>query len=202
MTNYLELLNKDLRFHEGLIACMNCGVCTAICPAAAIYDYDPREICLIMQKQDNALIEELLASDTIWYCGQCLGCKTRCPRNNTVGYIIQALRKISLESGLYLKSEEGRKQMLIAQTVGKNLMSKGYCVDMDMVIPEKHPEQGPMWEWVYNNRKAVCNRCGGNYHGDGAGAQRNIDPQSMKELNDILEQTGCTSFIDKLAKGE
>lgn len=200
MTDYISMLNEDFRFKEGLKACMNCGVCTAICPAAAVFDYDPRKICQMMQKNDNALTEELLSSDTIWLCGQCIGCRTRCPRNNTPGYIIQALRKVSQNTGLYLKSEEGRKQVKIAQTVGQNLLNKGYCVDMDLVKPEAHPEQGPMWEWVYANREAVCNRCGGNYHGSGPGAQRTLEPQTKKELLEIIRVTGGTDLINKLSE--
>ena len=38
----VELLKKDVRFQEGLTACINCGTCTAICPAAHFYNYDPR----------------------------------------------------------------------------------------------------------------------------------------------------------------
>ncbi|MBP5364651.1 MAG: 4Fe-4S dicluster domain-containing protein [Bacteroidales bacterium] len=202
MIDYIERLNEDYRFCEGLKACMNCGMCTAICPAAAVFDYDPRKICQIMQKRDNALTEQLLASDMIWYCGQCIGCRTRCPRNNTPGYIIQALRKVSLQTGLYLKSAEGRKQIKIAKTVGENLLTKGYCVDIDLVKPEMHPEQGPMWEWVYANRESVCNRCGGNYHGDGAGAQRKLSDETKKELFAILRETGGESLIRKIQNAE
>ena len=83
MSNYYDTLMKDVRFVEGLNACMNCGVCTAICPAAAFYDYDPRKIVIAVQTKDDDEIEKLLKSETIWYCGECLSCKTRCPRGNT-----------------------------------------------------------------------------------------------------------------------
>ena len=42
--NYFELLMKDVRFEEGLNACINCGTCTAVCAAAEFYNYDPRVI--------------------------------------------------------------------------------------------------------------------------------------------------------------
>ena len=50
---------------------MNCGVCTAICPSAEFYNYDPRIIADTVQRQDEESIEGLLKSDTIWYCGEC-----------------------------------------------------------------------------------------------------------------------------------
>jgi len=42
-------LSDDIRFVEGLKACINCGTCTAICPAAAFYNYQPRLIVDILQ---------------------------------------------------------------------------------------------------------------------------------------------------------
>lgn len=202
MTDYVSLLQSDFRFAEGLRACMNCGVCSAICPAAAVFDdYDPRRLCQIVQRRDNELLRQLLESDVIWRCGQCMGCRTRCPRNNTPGYIIQSLRRLSIDTGLYLLSEQGRKQIKIAQTVGKNLLTKGYCVDMDLVVPEAHPEQGPIWEWAYSNRRSVCNRCGGQYHGQ-AGAQRQLDEKTFGEMQKIIEVTGGKALINRQINGE
>ena len=106
MAKLSELLMRDVRFREGLTACMNCGVCTAICPAAEFYKYDPRQICTIVQSKDEDKIEELLRSETIWYCGQCMSCKTRCPRGNAPGLVINALRGLSQELGYFTDSEK------------------------------------------------------------------------------------------------
>ena len=40
----MKRLREDIHFMEGFNSCMNCGVCTAICPAAEFYNYDPRVI--------------------------------------------------------------------------------------------------------------------------------------------------------------
>ena len=89
---------------EGLHSCMNCGVCTGVCPAAEFYNYDPRQIVNIVQTRDDDAIEELLKSDTIWYCGECMSCRPRCPRGNTPGYVIQALRTLSQKLGFFVES--------------------------------------------------------------------------------------------------
>ena len=34
----------DMRFDHELNGCLNCGICTATCPAAHYYDFSPREI--------------------------------------------------------------------------------------------------------------------------------------------------------------
>src|SRR5512133_672771 len=113
MEKLRSLLEKDIRFEEGLNACMNCGVCTAICPAAEFYCYDPRKIVDIVQSKDNNEIAKLLKSEEIWYCGECMSCKTRCPRGNAPGLIIMALRSLSQALGYVFESEKGRQQLAL-----------------------------------------------------------------------------------------
>ena len=50
---------QDSRASEALKACMNCGICTAICPAAEFFDYDPRQICDTVQRKDENAIYPL-----------------------------------------------------------------------------------------------------------------------------------------------
>ena len=117
MKDLYKELEKDVRYIEGLKSCFNCGVCTAICPAAEVSDYDPSIVVNIVQQKDEAELEKLLKSDTIWMCGECLSCKTRCPRGNTPCYIIQALRALYIETGLFVESQQGRKQLAIKPTI-------------------------------------------------------------------------------------
>lgn len=194
---YKQLIN-DVRIKEGLNACMNCGICTAVCPAAKYFEYDPRSIAITVQSQNEEKIRELLESDTIWYCGQCMSCKTRCPRNNCPGLIVSALRKLSQEHGLFIKSRLGRQQYLIKQTIGKNILRFGYCVHPAVVTPEAHPEQGPVWEWVYNNQEAVYHAVGANLDKEGAGAMRKIADEDLKELAQIFKVTGGTALSEKI----
>ena len=41
-------LQSDLRFDHELNGCLNCGICTATCPAAHYYDFSPREIVQLL----------------------------------------------------------------------------------------------------------------------------------------------------------
>ena len=111
MGNLIDLIRSDVRYEDSLKACMNCGICTAICPAAEFYDYDPRRICDTVQRGDEEQVEKLLRSDTIWYCGQCMSCKPRCPRGNIPGAVINILRKVSQDMGYYKDSHMGRQQV-------------------------------------------------------------------------------------------
>ena len=158
MSRYFEMLMEDVRFREGLKSCMNCGICTGVCPAAEFYDYDPRQIVAIVQTRDEEQIERLLKGDTIWFCGECMSCRPRCPRGNTPGYVIQALRTLSQKLGFFVESEKGRQQLALKRTIGENILRTGYCVTPKLVAPDLHPEQGPVWSWVYRNVEGDSNR--------------------------------------------
>ncbi len=197
----MELYNQlksDVRFIEGLKSCMNCGVCTAICPAAEFFDYDPRVLMSVIQSKDNTQIEELLKSDTIWNCGQCMSCKTRCPRGNCPGLIISVLRKLSQEMGYFTESKKGRQQYAIVKAIGKTMLEHGYCVYPEIVVPAAHPEQGPVWEWVFNNKEAVYDRLGANLAMEGAGTLRKIATKNLAEIKAIFDQTGGTELFETI----
>lgn len=198
MASLKEQLLKDIRFVEGLNSCINCGVCTAICPAARFYNYDPRMIADTVQKGNEAEIEQLLKSDTIWFCGECLSCKTRCPRGNTPGYIIQALRALSIETGFFIESKQGQKQLAIKRTVGEHILKYGYCVYIDEVNTEMYPEQGPVWDWLKHNRKEVLERLGTSYQKDQSGTLRQIPEESLNDLQRIFDETGATERFEKI----
>ncbi len=200
MKNYFELLSEDVRFREGLNACMNCGVCTAICPAAEFYDYDPRMIVDTVQTGDNNEIEKLLKSETIWYCGECMSCKTRCPRGNTPALVVMSLRTLSQELGFFTESEKGRQQFAIKRTVGENIFKYGYCVATYAVRPEMHVEQGPIWKYILENTHEVFERLGGKIDELGAGPLRKIPEDAREELKKIFDVTGGTEFYETIEK--
>lgn len=198
MGKLFDRLNSDVRFVEGINGCINCGTCTAICPAAEVYDYEPRTIANLVQMRDDNVIEELLKSDTIWYCGECMSCKTRCPRNNAPGLLIQALRGLSIETGLFVESEKGRQQLSLKRMLGNSILETGYCVHFDHTELSMFPELGPVWQWVRDNREKVLAKVGANYNGSGPGAMRKISKENLDELEKIFEVTGGLDWFDKI----
>jgi heterodisulfide reductase subunit C len=200
MTSLYDELEKDVRYREGLKACLNCGVCTAICPAAAVSDYDPRQVVNTVQEKDESELEKLLKGDLIWRCGECLSCKTRCPRGNVPCYIIQALRGLSIEKGFFIESEQGRKQLAIKRTVGDHILKYGYCVYIDEVDNNTYPEQGPVWKWMRENRSSMMKRLGTSYRENRSGTLRNTAKDSLKDLKKIFDETGGTKRFEKIEK--
>ncbi len=200
MAGLYDQLEKDVRYIEGLKACFNCGICTAICPAAEVSDYDPRIVVSAVQQKEEAELEKLLKSDTIWRCGECLSCKTRCPRGNVPGYIIQALRALSIETGMFTESEQGKKQLAIKRTVGDHILKYGYCVYIDEIDNDMYPEQGPVWAWMRKNREAVLKRLGTSYNEYKSGTLRNTPQRSLDDLKKIFDETGGTKRLEKIEK--
>lgn len=198
MAKLYDQLVKDIHLEEGIKACFNCGTCTAICAAAEFYNYDPRAIANTVQSKDDEKIMELLKSDTIWYCGECMSCKTRCPRGNAPGLIIMALRALSQELGYFVESEKGRQQLAVKRTVGHWILQYGYCLYLEGVGTDLHPEQGPVWDWIQNHWKDVFARLGANYRGDGPGILRKIPENALEEIRKIFEVTGGKDRFNKI----
>lgn len=200
MSKYYEMLQKDIRFIEGMNSCMNCGICTGVCPAAEFYNYDPRQIVAIVQSKDDKEIEKILKENTIWYCGECMSCKPRCPRGNVPALIVQALRMLSQKLGFFTHSEKGRQQLALKRTVGNAILNVGYCVTPDMVNPDMHPEQGINWTWIRNNVKDVFARFDNDYAKLEGGAMRKMDEETMKEIHAIFEVTGGLELHDTIER--
>lgn len=200
MGKYFDMLLEDVRIREGLNACMNCGVCTGVCPAAEFYNYDPRQIVNTVQSRDDGAIGELLRSDAIWYCGECMSCRPRCPRGNTPGYVIQGLRTLSQKLGLFVESEKGRQQLALKRIIGDNILRTGYCIVPRLVKPELHPEQGPVWRWIVENDREVYGRFTASYMREGEGALRRLDEQSLGEINRIFEVSGGSGMFEAIER--
>lgn len=198
MATLYERLQQDVRFQEGMKVCMNCGTCTAICPAAEFYDYDPRKVLDLVQQKKEPELEALLKSDVIWFCGECMSCLTRCPRNNGPGLVIMALRTLSQQTGLFVYSQKGRQQLLLKRGIGENILRYGYCVYGPTMMPEAHPEAGPIWEWEHAHLPEIFDRLHGNLDKRGPGALRKIPDEDLAELKSIFDVTGTTELFDNI----
>lgn len=77
--------------------CNQCGKCSSGCPSARFLDFSPRRIVIMTHLDMTA---DLLKSDTIWLCAECLKCKERCPREVAPYDVIQALRNMAFNTDL------------------------------------------------------------------------------------------------------
>ncbi|MBI4740616.1 MAG: 4Fe-4S dicluster domain-containing protein [Betaproteobacteria bacterium] len=90
---------------QKLLACYQCGKCSAGCPMAAHMDLLPNQILRLAQL---GMEEKLLASRAIWICVSCMTCNTRCPKDVRIAEVIEAIRET------VLRGNARRDQLAIA----------------------------------------------------------------------------------------
>ncbi len=81
---------------QDLLACNQCGKCSAGCPVVAAMDLLPSQVIRMAQLG----MEEVLESNTIWICASCLTCVARCPKGVDLPRLMEALRQVSLRKGV------------------------------------------------------------------------------------------------------
>jgi len=85
---------------QDLMACNQCGKCSAGCPAGFAMDILPNQVIRLLQLGQ---VEEAFNSEAIWFCAACQTCFSRCPKGIDLTRIMEALREIALqERGDYI----------------------------------------------------------------------------------------------------
>ena len=85
---------------DAIRSCIQCGICTGSCPTAKNWDYPPRRAIALVRA---GLREELLSSNSMWFCASCYTCTVRCPRDIRPADIMHALEVLAMRSGLSTK---------------------------------------------------------------------------------------------------
>jgi len=80
---------------QKILACYQCGNCSAGCPVSDHMDILPNQIIRMVQL---GMDEQLMTSKAIWTCVSCMTCNTRCPKNVRIAEVIEAVREIVLRS--------------------------------------------------------------------------------------------------------
>lgn len=86
----------EKRSGQDITTCYQCGNCTAGCPAGFVYD---RQVSQIMRGVQLGLKDQVLGSNSIWYCLGCSMCTLRCPNNIDVAGVMETLRHMARQEG-------------------------------------------------------------------------------------------------------
>ncbi|MCE5243168.1 MAG: 4Fe-4S dicluster domain-containing protein [Syntrophobacteraceae bacterium] len=76
--------------------CYQCGNCTAGCPFSFAYDFPVNQVMRLVQAGQK---DTVLGCKSIWLCGTCESCTTRCPNNIDVARVMDVLRHMARREG-------------------------------------------------------------------------------------------------------
>ncbi len=96
-SDFLKEVIADTPRGEQLVHCLQCGSCGGSCPSGADMQYTPRTIFAMISANQR---EEVLTSNTMWYCVSCYLCTSRCPQDIPITEIMYALKRLSIAEGL------------------------------------------------------------------------------------------------------
>lgn len=119
----------------GLDRCIQCGACTASCPAARFTDYSPRQIVKKVLENDRSVLE----SEMIWSCFYCYSCNVRCPRNNSPVTIVQVLRQMAINEGI------GVEKLAYFLEIGEYLAENGASKVPGPGVKKMERDLGERW---------------------------------------------------------
>jgi len=113
--------------------CFQCIRCTSGCTSLKLLELKPHEIVDLVK---FGLVEELLASDTIWTCTTCLRCKERCPQRASPYDLIMAVRNLAVEREAkvpehYMKAVGQILDTGLVQSIQKITTQKMLTLDRD-----------------------------------------------------------------------
>jgi heterodisulfide reductase subunit C len=92
-------VNKNflIKIHDELVTivepniyyCYQCGRCTASCPLADVYEYQPNEVIRLIQLNK---IDSIFNANSVYLCLSCEICSSRCPQEVKIASIMNYLR--------------------------------------------------------------------------------------------------------------
>ena len=88
---------------QQVMACYQCGECTAGCPMAFAMDLMPNRVMRMVQV---GCAKPTLESSSIWLCAGCETCATRCPKGVELSKVMDALRQIAIADGVRARESD------------------------------------------------------------------------------------------------
>jgi heterodisulfide reductase subunit C len=97
-STFFERVVKATPGGERLSQCLQCGSCGGSCPSGADMDHTPRALFAMI---DAGMEDEVLGSNTPWYCVSCYACTTRCPQEIPITDLMYTLKEMAVQRGYY-----------------------------------------------------------------------------------------------------
>lgn len=175
---------KDLKASKdiGILKCIQCGMCTSVCPAARHTDYDPREIVKRVLDKDESLISD----DILWNCFYCYSCHSVCPVNNSACEINQILRQKSIDNG------KGMQKIASFSAYGESFLEFGLGSIPADFFDDLIKDFGKEWLQLKVDLEDIRE-------------ELDLGPmflpkEDVEDINKILEKTGFKNRLNKIRR--
>jgi len=124
---------KEVMKHHGgekLFLCYQCGSCAGGCPVGRLTtDYNPRQI---VRLASLGLKDNVLKSNSLWFCTACFTCTDRCPQGLEVASIIRVIRNMAAEQGIVPQ---------VFKELGSSILETGLAYKIPELRLKKREEQ-------------------------------------------------------------
>jgi heterodisulfide reductase subunit C len=81
--------------------CIQCGTCGGSCPSGPDMEHSPRALFAMIKGE---MREQVLRSNTPWYCVSCYYCMTRCPQEVHITDLMYTLKRLAIREGFSKES--------------------------------------------------------------------------------------------------
>ena len=118
---FKQEVSNLLQSAEGnpLETCIQCGTCAGTCPVADFMEYTPRQLIGMI---NAGFKNEVINSNTFWYCASCFNCTVRCPSGIDIAETMYALKRYTMWKNQY---KEGLIGPTFSETFVKTIFRSG-----------------------------------------------------------------------------
>lgn len=96
--SFLHRVMQNTPGDSRLQMCIQCGTCGGSCPSGLDMDHTPRQLFAMIRA---GMEDEVLASNTPWYCVSCYYCVVRCPQEVHITDIMYSLKSMAIHAHRY-----------------------------------------------------------------------------------------------------
>jgi heterodisulfide reductase subunit C1 len=185
--NSLKLVKdvlKDLKASPdlGIFKCVQCGMCTSVCPGASQTKYDPRDMIRRVLEDDVTVVDD----DDIWNCFSCYTCNSVCPSGNNASEVNQILRQMSIDKG------DGIQKIASFAAYGDSFMELGVGSIPNDFFDIMVKDVGPEYMNLKLNIEDIRAELGlGTYI---------LPEEAINEVESILDNSGFKDRLEKIKR--
>lgn len=184
--DFAEIIMSDIKSskEDGVLKCVQCGMCTSTCPAARHSNYNPREMIERVLEGDDSILED----EYIWNCFYCYTCHSTCPVGNSASEINQIIKQLAISK------EIGFEKLIPFLGFGDSYLSMAIGGIPSNFFEEIKEDVGDEWWDLKMNLDEVRK-------------ELDLGPVSppkevVDEVNKLLVNCGFKERVDKIRKSE